>query len=57
MARAICGVQLKDRKRAKDLILMLGLNGTVNHLAMANSVCMLMMGDGRVLRIGLRLLG
>ena len=25
-ARAICGVQLKDRKTAKDTMLMLGLN-------------------------------
>ena len=36
-ARAMCGVQLKDRKRANDL--MLGLNDTIDWLAMANSVC------------------
>ena len=36
--RAICGVQLNDRKISKDLILILGLNETIVHLAMANSV-------------------
>ena len=30
-------VQLKDRKRCKDLILMLGLNKTVDQMTMANS--------------------
>ena len=34
----MCGVQLKDRKRAKDLMLRLGLNKTIDQLAMANSV-------------------
>ena len=36
--RAMCGVLLKDRKRCKDLMLMLGSNETVDRLAMANSV-------------------
>ena len=27
----ICGVQLKDGKRSKDFILMLGLNETIDH--------------------------
>ena len=52
--RAMCGVQLKDRKRANGLILMLGLNETINHLAMVNSVCwygdVLRREDGHVLR-------
>ena len=39
MVRAICGVHLKDGKRSKDLMLKLGLNETINQLAMANSVC------------------
>ena len=29
MVRAMCGVQLKDRKRSTDLMFMLGLNETV----------------------------
>ena len=37
--RVICGVQLKDRKRSADLMFMLHLNKTMDHLAMANSVC------------------
>ena len=37
MVRAMCEVQLKDRKRA--MMLMLGLNETIYQLAMANSVC------------------
>ena len=36
--RAMCRVQLKDRKRAKDLMLLLCLNEAINQLAMANSV-------------------
>ena len=35
---SICGVQLKNRIRAKDLMLILGLNGTIDQLSMANSV-------------------
>ena len=34
----MCGVQLKNRKRTKDLMLMLGLIETIDQLAMANSV-------------------
>ena len=34
---AMCGVQLKDRKRAKDLVMMLGWNEIIDQLAMANS--------------------
>ena len=36
---AMCGVQLKDRKRFMDLMFMLGLNETIDQLAIANSVC------------------
>ena len=50
--RAMCGVQLKDRKRSKDL--MLGLNETIDQLAMANSVRwydhVLRREDGHILR-------
>ena len=46
MVRAMCGLQLKDRKRSKHLVLMLGLNETIDQLAMANSV----RWDGHVLR-------
>ena len=38
MVRAMCAVQLKDRKRATDLMFMLGLSKTIDQLAMANSV-------------------
>ena len=38
MVRAMCGVQVKDRKRYTDLMFMLGLNKTIDHLAMANNV-------------------
>ena len=34
--RVMCGVQLRDRKRAKDL--MLGLNENIDHLVMVSSV-------------------
>ena len=37
MVRAMCGVQLKDRKRSMNLMLMLVLNETMDQLAMANS--------------------
>ena len=37
--RAMCVVQLKDRKRAKGLMLILGLSETMERLAMANSMC------------------
>ena len=39
MVRAMCGVQLKDRKRSMDLMLMLGLSEAIDQLAMACSVC------------------
>ena len=38
MVRAMCGVQLKDRKRCTGLMFMLGLNKTMDQLDMANSV-------------------
>ena len=34
----MCGVQLKDRKRSKDLMLMLSLNEAMDLLAMSNCV-------------------
>ena len=34
----MCEVQLKDRKRSANLILMLGLNETMDQLAIANRV-------------------
>ena len=39
MVRAMCGVQLKGRKRTTDLITILGLNETLDQLAVVNSVC------------------
>ena len=54
MVRAICGVQLKDRKRSTDLMFMLGLRETIDQIAIANSVhCyghVLRREDGHVLR-------
>ena len=38
MVRAMCGVQLKDKKRYTDLMLILILSKTIDQLAMANSV-------------------
>ena len=38
MVRAICGVQVKDRKRSTDLMFMLSSNDTMDQLTMANSV-------------------
>ena len=35
----MCAVQLKDRNRADDLMLMLGLNETIDQIAMEISVC------------------
>ena len=50
--RAMCGVQLKDGKLSTEL--MLGLNETIDQLAMANSGGwydhVLRRGDGHVLR-------
>ena len=34
----MCGVQLKDQKEAKELVLMLGLNESLDQLAMTKSV-------------------
>ena len=34
----MCGVQLKDKKRSMDLMFILGLNETIDQLAMANNV-------------------
>ena len=52
--KAMCGVQLKDRKRSPALMLMLGLKETVDQLAMASSVSwygnVLRIEDGHVLR-------
>ena len=45
---AMCGVQLKERKRSTDLMFMLGLNETIDKLAIANSVYW----HGHVLRRG-----
>ena len=39
MVRAMCGVQLKDRKRSTGLMFMLGLSKTIDQLSMAISVC------------------
>ena len=54
MVGAMCGVQLKDRKRSTDLMFMLYLCETINQLAMANSVRwyghVLKREDGHVLR-------
>ena len=54
MVRTICGVQLKDRKRCTDLMLMLGLTETIDQLAMASNVCwyghVSRREDGHVLR-------
>ena len=54
MVRAMCGVQLKDRKRSTDLMFILQLNETIDQLAIANSVCwyghMLRREDGHVSR-------
>ena len=52
--RAMCGVQLKDRKGSMDLMLMLGLNEIIYQFSMANCVCwygyVLRREDGHVLR-------
>ena len=38
MVSTMCGMQLKNRERDGNLVLMLGLNEAVNQLAMAYSV-------------------
>ena len=54
MVRAMCGVQLKDRKRSTDLMFMLGLCETIDQLTMANSVRLyghvLRREDGHIMR-------
>ena len=54
MVTAICEVQLKDKKRFTDLMLILGYNETMDQLAIANSVDwhgrVLRREDGHVLR-------
>ena len=37
--KAMCGVQLKDRKKSMDLMFMFCLNEAVDQLAVANSIC------------------
>ena len=39
MVRAMCGVQLKDRKMSTDLMFMLGLHETIGLLTMTYSFC------------------
>ena len=39
----MCRVQLKDRKRANDLLVMLGLSETIDQISMANIVHYLML--------------
>ena len=59
MVRAMCGVQLKDRKRSTHLMFMMGLSQTTDQLDMANSVCwyghVFRREDGHVLRRALDL--
>ena len=54
IVRVMCGVQLKDRKRSMNLMFMLGLNETMDQLAMAKGVCwnghVLRRDDGHILR-------
>ena len=54
MVRAMCGVLLKNGKRSMDLMFMLGLNETMDQLAMASSVHwysdVLSREDGHILR-------
>ena len=38
MVREMCGVQFNDSKRSKDFMFILGLNETIDQLAVANSV-------------------
>ena len=57
MVRAMCGVPLNDRKRFADLMFILGLNESMDQLAVTNSVrwCghVLWRDDGHVLRMAL----
>ena len=38
MVKAMCGVQLIDGRRSKDLMLMLGLNEAMDWLAVSSSI-------------------
>ena len=38
MVRTMCGVQLNDKKRVKDIMQVLGLKETMDYLPIANSV-------------------
>ena len=57
MVKTMCGVQLKGFKRSTDLMSILGLNASMDQLAMANSVRwyshVLWREDGHVLRSAL----
>ena len=59
VVRAMCRVQLKDRKLSTDLMLMFGWNETIDQLAIANSVHwyghVLRREDGHVLKRALDL--
>ena len=54
MVSEMCGAQLNDQKRSTDLMFMLGLNETMDQLALASSVRwyghVLMRQDGHILR-------
>ena len=54
IVRAMCGAQINAGKNASDLMLLFGWNETIDHLAMASSVCwcgdVLRREDGHVLR-------
>ena len=54
MVRAMCRVQLKNRKGSADLMFMLGLSQTMDELTMTNSVnwyChVLRREDGRLMK-------
>ena len=54
MVRAMCGVHIRDIKRANDLMLVLGLSETIDQFAMASCfhwyVYVLRREDGHVLR-------
>ena len=57
MVRAMCGVQLKDKKRSTNLMFMLGLNKTIDQSAIASIFCwyghVLRREDGHVLSTAL----
>ena len=54
MVRAMCGIQLNDKKRSTDLMFVLCLSETIDQMAIANSVRwyghVLRREDGHVLR-------